>query len=214
MRQAFWLKFRIDQRLALAMVAGAWLFLIALGFGVLNKYDTTPARLTRVQTKWPSCSLLPSSTCPTLVMVVHPQCPCTRASINELAVLMTHCQNRLKADVLVFTPIGAKENWERTDLFSSASIIPGVTVVIDRGGVLASKFAATTSGQTLLYDSDGRLIFDGGITSARGHFGGNISLDVLENAVLQGSKDLRLTKTYGCSLLNDPTMLSENSVPR
>ena len=35
------------------------------------------------------------------------------------------------------------------------------------------RFGAETSGQTLLYDRDGRLLFSGGTTGSRGHDGDN-----------------------------------------
>ena len=41
---------------------------------------------------------------------------------------------------------------------------PGVTSWDDAGGKLAQRFGVLTSGHVLLYDTDGRLLYSGGIT--------------------------------------------------
>ena len=67
--------------------------------------------------------------------------------------------------VVFFKPSGTAEDWEQTDLWKSAAAIPGVAVSIDVDGAEAQRFQATTSGHTLLYDAEGKLLFSGGITS-------------------------------------------------
>ena len=57
--------------------------------------------------------------------------------------------------------------------YYSAAEIPGVEVVSDEDDAQSAAFGAAVSGQTLLYDREGRLIFSGGITAARGHAGDN-----------------------------------------
>ncbi|HYM11445.1 MAG TPA: hypothetical protein VEU62_11975, partial [Bryobacterales bacterium] len=136
----------------------------------------------------------------TLVMLGHPQCPCTRATIAELALLMTHCQGRVQATVLFLKPAGVDEQWVHTDLWDSAARIPGVHVMEDSGGVEAERFGALTSGQTLLYDANGRLLFSGGITDGRGHEGENPGRDAVE-ALLRGEPAGRAKNfVFGCGL--------------
>ena len=56
---------------------------------------------------WPSASGIERDPQrPTLVMLAHPRCPCTRASLEELAVLMTRLGGRLDAHVLFVKPSG------------------------------------------------------------------------------------------------------------
>src|SRR5204862_1754432 len=91
----------------LGVAAGSW-----YGF----HYETTVATTARAQDRWPGnglCTL--SSRCPTLVMFAHPRCPCTRASLNELALLMTHCQHRVEAHVVFFQPDSTAADWAKTD---------------------------------------------------------------------------------------------------
>lgn len=75
--------------------------------------------------------------------------------------------------MLFLKPEGVSSGWEQTDSWRMAAALPGVTVVRDDSGREALRFGAATSGQTLLYDADGALLFSGGITAARGHAGDN-----------------------------------------
>jgi hypothetical protein len=151
-----------------------WLLMIAAGVGLLWSYEGTPGVAAAALDRWPADSRLRhSADRATLVMLAHPHCPCTRASLAELNRLMARARGRATAYVLFVKPSGSPDGWEKTDLLTSAASIPGVTVVRDDAGVEAARFRAATSGQTMLYDAGGRLLFSGGITSARGHEGDN-----------------------------------------
>src|SRR5436190_6767880 len=161
-------------RVILVLMVISWLSVVSVGLWLLWGYENTPGISAESPGQWPAASqiqLAPDQ--PTLVMLAHPHCPCTRASIGELASIMAHSQGRLSAYVLFLKPADFSDAWEETDLWQSASNIPGVKVVLDGDGREARLFHAATSGQTVLYDVHGRLIFSGGITSARGHFGDN-----------------------------------------
>ena len=57
---------------------------------------------------------------PTLVMLAHPRCTCTRASVGELAELMARAPRRPKAYVVFIKPgRSAPGGWERTDLWDA-----------------------------------------------------------------------------------------------
>ncbi|HEY0792917.1 MAG TPA: hypothetical protein VGD78_17765 [Chthoniobacterales bacterium] len=140
----------------------------------------------------------------TLVLFAHPRCPCTRASLEELARLMDGKQNRLRAYVVFFSPGTADGEWSRTDLWRWAGSIAGVTALRDPDGTQAQLFGAETSGQTVVYDSGGNVVFTGGITSARGHVGESEGSDAIE-ALLGGDKPrLRTTPAFGCALAASP----------
>jgi len=141
---------------------------------MLWTYGQTPGADGAPPLQWPSDSLIwQASDEAALVMFAHPHCPCTRASLGELSLLMTRCRGLLTAHVLFVKPEGTPENWEKTDLWEEAVAIPGVEVVCDTEGAEASRFGIVTSGQTVLYDSEGRLLYSGGITATRGHRGDN-----------------------------------------
>jgi hypothetical protein len=90
--------------------------------------------------------------------------------------------------------------WERTDLWDSAAAIPGVHVMSDERGAQARVFGALVSGQTMLYDATGSLLFSGGITGARGHEGDNPSRTALTSMLVGQLTDPIRTPVFGCYL--------------
>ena len=89
-------------------------------------------------------------------------------------------------------------------LWTTAREIPGVHVFEDRGAKVAQSFGAFTSGQTLLYNRDGHLLFKGGITAFRGHSGDNAGriaiLALLQHETPRTSIVPVVTPVLGCSL--------------
>ncbi len=61
-----------------------WSALVAIGAGTLYAYESTPGERGATPVTWPAASTLPHDGT-TVAMFVHPECPCTRASITELA---------------------------------------------------------------------------------------------------------------------------------
>jgi hypothetical protein len=181
----------------------AWLAAVLAGLGLLAGYENTPGLAADAPNRWPTTSrlhLAPEHD--TLVMLVHPHCPCTRASLGELASIMAHSQGRLTAFVLFLKPDGFSRDWEKTDLWRTAQGIPGVTAVLDEDGHEAQLFHAATSGQTLLYNVEGRLLFKGGITSSRGHSGDNAGRGAITSLVNAGAPEHTETAVFGCPLFN------------
>src|SRR5688572_4764193 len=177
----------------------SWLSLVGVGLWLIWGYQNTPGIAAAPPLQWPTHSLMkPAQDQATLVMLAHPHCPCTRASIGELASIMAHSQGRLSAYVLFVKPAGFSDDWEKTDLWQSASNIPGVKVIPDGEGNEARLFHAATSGQTVLYDRDGRLLFSGGITGSRGHFGDNAGQAAVVSFVNSEVPDQTETLVFGC----------------
>jgi hypothetical protein len=189
-----------------------WLAVIVAGVGYLWGYESTPGVAASAPDRWPAGSRIkPAADRATLVMLAHPHCPCTRASIGELARLMTQAQGRVTAYVLFVKPPEFSGGWEQTDLWASAAVIPGVTVVRDDDGVEAGRFGAATSGQTVLYDASGKLLFSGGITAARGHAGDNAGRSAIVSLLTSRESEQKETPVYGCPLFarNDCPMGEE-----
>lgn len=188
----------------LAVLAALWIAAVAYGQRALLDYDFAAAPASRPPAEWPRGAAVPRTEgLPTLVLLAHPHCPCTRATLEELAILMTRLHDRVTATVMFVHPRNAPEDWERTDLWQSAARIPGVAVRSDPGGVEAARFGALASGQTLLYSPDGTLLFSGGIVPFRGHAGDNRGLSAIVDLVSTGTSAVTETSVYGCSL-HDP----------
>jgi hypothetical protein len=186
-----------------AGVAGLCVWGLAVAGGCLFSFhfENTPAAIDAAREVWPqesACRLSPDR--PTLVMFVHPRCPCSRASLDELATLMTHCQERVDAEVVFFLPPSASAEWAQTDLWESAARIPGVAVRLDRGGAEQRRFAASVSGEVFVYGTSGRLAFHGGITAGRGHAGDNPGRSALESLLVDDQLSARTTPVFGCAL--------------
>jgi hypothetical protein len=187
--------------LILLAACALWVFVISIGIRHLWGYESTPGVAASAPDRWPADSRIKhAADRATLVMLAHPQCPCTRASIGELARLMTQAQGRVTAYVLFVKPPGFSDGWEQTDLWASAAAIPGVRVVVDDEGVEAGRFGAATSGQTVLYDATGELIFSGGITSARGHAGDNAGRTAVVSLLTADESEQKETPVFGCPL--------------
>ena len=194
------------KRILQVFVGAAWAVAVACGLCRLWGYESAAGEPAAAPRVWPnSTSISRVAGLPTLVLLIHPHCPCTRATIDELAKLMTECQGKVSANVLVLRPDGAAAGWERTDLWDSAAAIPGVSVRADIGGAESRRFGAATSGQALLYAANGRLLFAGGITESRGHSGDNAGRSALA-ALITDNQSLPSpeprTAVYGCALFN------------
>jgi len=187
------------------VIACAALWLLAIGFGLsmLWNYQNSAGAAGVPPSRWPVNSRVePMTGQPTLVMMVHPHCPCSRASIGELALMMARCQGRVSAYVLFFKPEGFPDGWERTDLWDSAASIPGVKAISDYGGIAARGFNAMTSGATMLYDAEGRLLFSGGITGSRGHSGDNDGRSAIVSRLMNEEARQTETHVFGCSIVD------------
>ena len=103
-------------------------------------------------------------------------------------------------NVQFWCPDEESESWARTDLWDSAASIPGVTVAVDRGGVVAERFGAETSGHALLYDRRGLLIFSGGITAQRGHEGDSAGRSSIVSWVRRSERLVDRSEVFGCEL--------------
>ena len=200
--------------LVLAASGAAWSIVVALGSLALLMYEDAPGHAGAAPARWPDGSQVPrAADRPTLVMFAHPRCPCTRASVGELALLMARSQGLVSAWVLFSKPKDFPPGWEATDILASAAAIPDVHAECDEGGAEAARFHATISGQTLLYAVDGRLLFDGGITASRGHSGDNAGRTAIVSLLTQGRADRTRTFAFGCSLL-DPQRPCHEGVDR
>ncbi|MCP4890636.1 MAG: RedB protein [Planctomycetaceae bacterium] len=165
-----------DDRLKgwLLVAVVTWFLLVAVGLGSLLIYANQPGRGGEPAATWPNATEMRySRSKPTLLVFAHPRCPCTRATIDELAWIMTRCGNRVECRVHFVQPAGQSRQWVQSGMWEKASSIPGVTVLADGEGQLSELFGAETSGHAMLYDAFGKLLFEGGITPSRGHRGSN-----------------------------------------
>ena len=192
------------------LIAGLlWIAALATGFFVLAREEWTPVTDAAASPAFPAHSLLAlAPDVPTLILFAHPRCPCTRASMHELAELMASLPHRVAVTVVFTLPKGVPPHWEQGELWQEAAAIPGVHLTTDRDGREAGRFGVKGSGHILLYQPSGRLVFSGGITPSRGHEGDNPGRSAVIGWVLQGRSQVNRTPVYGCPLLEPPAASS------
>ncbi|HZZ28951.1 MAG TPA: hypothetical protein VFE46_13200 [Pirellulales bacterium] len=188
------------------VLAVLWSVAVAAGLCFLAVYSATPGSASDPPKNWPAqagLELNPQGA--TLVMFVHPHCPCTRASLSELERMLRNCERPVSVWIVFYKPTEMPDNWEQSDLWRSASALPGAHVISDPDGAVANGFHIFTSGQTLLYDAHGKLLFSGGITGARGHEGDNAGETAIQEFVNHGDSGCRQTPVFGCPIINSGT---------
>lgn len=194
----------LSKKTLTALLVCGWLAATSWGMWRLAGYSFAPGAQGAAPESWPAGSTLArDSARPTVVIAVHPECPCSEATMEELDSIAAQSAGRLRMQVL-FVALPGLPPVEDSDLWSRASRIAGVEVIKDPDGIEAGRFGTLTSGETRLYGTDGRLLFRGGITSARGHVGDNPGQAAVI-ALLAPGDHLQppvTTPVFGCALGN------------
>jgi hypothetical protein len=181
-----------------------WLLAIGSGFAMILNYQHAAGPAGGTPSVWPTeTEIVPDGKLATLVLFVHPQCPCSRASLEELNRLLAKTRGKVATHVLFFKPEKFSSEWMRSDLWASASAMSDVAVREDAEGRQAQLFGVETSGFAVLYDANGKLLFSGGITGSRGHAGDNMGEDSIETLLNGNATAVNQTAVYGCPLLGN-----------
>jgi hypothetical protein len=191
------------------ILGGASLSGIGWGVFAMLSYELTPAELAQAPSKWPEdSSLILASDRSTLLMFLHPACPCSRASLDELSDVARQWQNEV-AIRLVFLATSDAQLQTSSGLCKAAQSMPGVQLLEDDGHETA-RFGASASGEILLYDAQGDLKYHGGITGARGHRGDNFAKAALVQALSDKKPPSREMPVFGCPLCKRPSSSTQS----
>jgi hypothetical protein len=192
------------RNLAIAGASLVWGGAIVYGARILLQYENAPGEPGKPPVSWPSLSRIERQAGRySLVLLAHPDCPCTRASIAGLERLATRLPGKLDMAVIFRKPGAGAEEVRASSLWKRAAAVPGVRVSHDGSGDETRRFGALVSGQTALYDGEGRLVFSGGLTRARGHEGASPGEDLVISAVTGAGTQSGHAPVFGCAL-NDP----------
>jgi hypothetical protein len=196
----------------LFFVIAAWAVVIGFGLHTLLVYKGKAGSPGQTPEIWPvngSISLFSAK--PTLLVFAHPRCPCTKATLGEIELLAAQAKGCFVPTILFYEPdevkLSESEAWTNSVLIKEAQSIPGVKLIFDPKGELARQFGAETSGHTVLYRPDGKLLFSGGITGSRGHLGENAGFDSLLRILTEPSAqpDRVTGSVFGCGLFDQCT---------
>ena len=178
-----------------------WVILIGFAVTKLEAYSNTPGDDATAPAQWPKESHLGRDSSPTLLVFLHPECPCSEVTVGELNRLITKIHDKAKIYAVFIQPEGWSQKKVQGHLWKEAQQIPSVKPVFDAKGYETELFGALTSGQTLLYDKNGKLIFSGGITGSRGHMGDNVGESAIVDLLTQKENNrVSLAKVFGCGL--------------
>ncbi|MEQ1908566.1 MAG: RedB protein [Vicinamibacterales bacterium] len=193
-----------------------WLAGVVYGIERMSRYALTPAVQQPLVPTWPAISSLaraPGRT--TLVMFVHPQCPCTRASLAELEQIIRENSGTptpaLDAFVVFLAPSSMPQGWAASTLLDRVGHLRGVSVVSDTNGREARLFHADVSGVLVLYDGRGDLMFSGGITGSRGEVGENDGLRRVRALLTASPTSPQRAPVFGCPL-SDPAARTDGAL--
>ncbi len=185
-------------------LVATWVCLTLGAMAVLWRYEMAPGAVGAVPARLPEGSITTSSDGKyTLLLALHTHCPCSRATIRELSRIVARCGSQLRITAFVVCPSRMPRDWAQTDLWRDAAAVPNMTVRADPDGNQCRLLGAQTSGHAMLYGRGGELLFQGGITSERGHEGDNAGSDAIISAISNGVKNTSApatTPVYGCPL--------------
>jgi hypothetical protein len=178
-----------------------WGLVVGVGMLLVGDYAARPGVAASAPAQWPSESpIRPDGKRPTLLIFLHPRCPCSRASVAEFASISSDCGDRVSVHAVLLQPEGGRERWGQSDIEADLADLPRLRIWPDRGGAETRRFGVSTSGHVLLYDPGGRLIFGGGITPARGHQGASGGGEAVRAGILGTGGGGPKYPVFGCAL--------------
>lgn len=140
---------------------------------------------------------------PTVLLFLHPRCPCSVASLTELerAIAETPADRQPRLLVLATVPAQHDAPWTESNNIRHSQQLPNVKVVIDVGGRESHKFGVASSGHVMAFAPTGELLFSGGVTQSRGHEGNNVGRASLVRALAKNEAQTALQiPVFGCRL--------------
>jgi hypothetical protein len=195
---------QLSSKPALLMVFCLWLGLIAGGYVWLLRYSFASGKTSVAPRTLPSfLATTTTASRAQLVLSLHPRCPCSLATLRELAKILSRAPNASDVTVLMYKPASAPDSWLEGALLNECRRM-NCQVRPDADGNLAASLGSLTSGQVLLYAADGSLRYQGGITSSRGHEGDNAGEDAVIE-ILQGNRiSHQPIAVFGCPIQQAP----------
>lgn len=176
------------------------------GIHSLMTYSGKAGAQTPAEGHWPASSKLSSSKNPHLVMFLHPGCSCSKASLAELGRLLAEAPELSAQLVFMRTP-KLEKLFVENPLISKAKTLPRTEIVFDEHGEEAKIFGAETSGHSYFYNEKSELIFNGGLTMARGHEGASVGKESILS-YFKGKKSTQNTLVFGCDIFGKLKTLS------
>lgn len=180
----------------------SWFVLVFIFLSYFYYVVHKPANPGSSPSSWPPNDWIKASSgIPTLILAVHPRCPCSDDTLTELGKLQTTLgSHQLEIHLLFYQPLESSPDWVEGKLWNQAKAMEAVTLHRDPGGHKAIQFGLATSGQVVVYDKQGKKLFGGGITIGSICLDENPSSRLLAKSLKDSIPLIQETPVYGCSL--------------
>jgi hypothetical protein len=197
---------RLSWPLAAALIV--WIAIAVAGWYGISAYgfNGDPQATTSIVSQWPVDSTIVRLTeRPTLVLFLHPKCPCSRATVGELERLPVLVPSDALPDVCVVAaaPRATGDLWWSSPFLDRVARLPNARMVRDPGGVETDLFGARVSGTVLLFDPAGKRLYAGGVTMSRGHAGDNVGLQAVTDLLVNPRADVSSIPPLGCAMVRE-----------
>lgn len=178
-----------------------WFLIVIFGTGSMFLYSLTPGKSSALERAPGSTKLLENTGNPTLLLFIHPQCSCSKATLKELVKLLEE-RGPLEVKIIFINPSNV-ENFLDGEIWNQAIRIPDVDVLVDTNHVEAKLFKVKTSGHAILFDESGKRVFSGGLTASRGHEGTSSGSEFIRSWLQNRSEKTFISKIFGCSFFKE-----------
>ena len=183
------------------MLVSVALLGVVFGWGQLFRFSATPGEQAAAPARWPHEEpRLGDGKRPFLMVFVHPRCDCTHATLLELDRILEGRGGSVQVALVVYQSRALDEQGGGSEFAPERWLRKPFTRIQDAGGVLARRFGAATSGEAVLYSSEGKLLFQGGVTPERAHVGDSQGASKLNAALRLGVAQTGQTNVFGCPL--------------
>ncbi len=140
-----------------------------------------------------------------LIVAVHPKCPCTQNTLNELERLLAHATEEYYVTALAFVPTEHsspedQRQWLVSTNIDSIQRLQHFEIVNDLGGEIAADLEMEISGTIAVLGKDGDTIFRGGITGSRSCVADNVGSQTLARILAGKTVSQTVTPVFGCSI--------------
>jgi hypothetical protein len=134
-------------------------------------------------------------------LFIHPRCPCSAATLEQLATIDAARQPR-RLIAWVYIPKDAPASWISGNTTTALRDTLHADIRLDVDGSHARSLGITTSGHILICDESGTPFFSGGITNSRGNPAPSQGAAAI-HAWLNLGHGIPFTPVFGCGLLGD-----------
>lgn len=177
--------------------------LLAAGFGTVSSYQSNASR----NVGPPSAPVASANLFfrdprhLSLVVALRPSCDASRAAIDELTKICRAVPGEIRVTALILQLGGEADSSVQNEMRSALEHLEA-RVVADHAGATSARFGFSASGQIKLFSPNGKLLYDGGITSKPGRGGENPGVEMVLEIARGTVWEVRSGPVFGCPLFD------------